>query len=173
MGDAMNPGLLASLDHYSRNTLPVAVTVAFILLGSLPYGAPYIGPVFPALTLMSIYYWSIYRPELIPAWAVFLIGIFQDVLQDTPLGLTALVLLLVHGFVMTQRRVFLGKSFLVVWWGFALVAVGANLVNWLIASFWNSTFLDFAPVFVQLLLSMALYPCLSWMFVKIQRSALG
>ncbi len=165
--------VVSVLDGYSRAAIPVALTLVFVLLGVLPYGVPYIAPVFPAFTLMAVYFWTIYRPDLFPAVAVFAVGIFQDVLNDMPLGLSALVLLLVYGFVISQGRVFLGKSYLVVWSGFAVVAAGASLIGWTVASLRFATFIEPGSFAIQLLLSVALYPCVSWLFVFVQRKFLS
>lgn len=160
---------LAAVDAMARNSIPILLAVAFVLLGVLPYQIPLLGPIFPALALVVVYFWSIFRPELIPAAAVFLIGFFQDVLTGAPLGLSSLVLLVVHGVVVNQRRVFIGKSFWVAWMGFAVVAVGAALGCWVIASIYNGAFMAAGALAIQLLLTVAIYPGFSWGFSMVQK----
>ena len=81
----------------------------------------------PALPLIAVFYWTLYRPDLMPPVAAFVIGLLQDILGGLPLGVSACVLVGVHAAVNTQRRFFIGKSFAVVWLGFALVsACGAR-----------------------------------------------
>lgn len=165
----MNEKVRLYLQCTMRALVPPFVTLVIVLLSQLPYGAPYLPEVTPALSLIAVYYWSIYRPELLPAYAVFLIGLVQDILSGTPLGITALVLLVVHAIVSAQRRVFLGKTFLVEWWGFLLVAGGALAATWLIASLFFVALLPPGPVVVQLLLTVALYPPFMWVLSRIQR----
>ena len=164
----MTTGLLNQVDNFLRGLIPVTLTLFFVILGVLPYGVPFLATIFPALALISVYYWSIHRPELFPATAVFAIGFIQDILSGSPLGLTAFILLLVHGFIVNQRRVFLGKSFLVAWWGFGLVAIGATLVSWLIASLFNEMVMEPLSVFMQLCTTVAVFPAFSWLFAKLQ-----
>ncbi len=168
----MTTGFLNNADNFLRGLIPVALALFFVVLSVLPYGVPFLATIFPALALISVYYWSIHRPELFPATAVFAVGFIQDILSGSPLGLTAFVLLLVHGFIVNQRRVFLGKPFLVAWWGFGLVAIGATLASWLIASMFNEEVMEPFSVFMQLCTTVAVFPAFSWLFARLQRSVM-
>ena len=95
---------------------PPALTLMLVLVGLIPVGLPYVDPVTPAFAVIAVYYWSIYRPEYLPAGVVFVLGLVQDALGGTPLGMSSLVLLAVLGVGVSQRRVFIGKSVLVEWW---------------------------------------------------------
>ena len=59
------------------------------------------------------------RPSL-----AFGLGLLQDLLSGTPLGMTPMIYVLVYWVVLTQRRFFLGTSFAMLWFGFALIAFG-------------------------------------------------
>ena len=54
----------------------------------------------------SLFFWSLYRPDLFGAGAAFAIGLAHDALAGLPLGLTSLVLLLVRHLVVVQQRFF-------------------------------------------------------------------
>ena len=151
-----------------RGLTPFVVTLSLAVLTIIPLRIPDFAPVTPALTVIAVYYWSIYRPDLLPMAAVFGVGLFPDALAGTPLGLTSLVLSLVQYVVIAQRRFFHSKTFLVEWWGFLLVAPGAALVSWLLASLYFGVLVAPQPLGFQLLLSIALYPCLAWLFIRIQ-----
>ena len=165
----MKTGLWRRLVRFSRSLTPLLLTLAVVLASVLPLRIPHFAVVMPLLSMMAVFYWSIYRPELLPAAAVFALGVVQDALGGGPLGLSALVLLLVHGVGVSQRRFFLGKSFAVEWWGFILVASGAALVGWLLASLYYTAWIDPGAVLAQALLTMALYPCFSWLFARSAR----
>ena len=124
--------LLQRLDRFARNLIPFALSLLLVIIGTLPLQIPGYGLVAANLALMSVFYWSVYRPDLLPPWVAFLIGLLQDILVGTPPGLNALVLLLARAMVVSQGRVFRGKSFLVMWWGFAMVALGAQVLVWLL-----------------------------------------
>lgn len=166
--------LLASrLGLALRGMVPLVLTLCLVLLTVVPYNVPGLAVVTPSLAMMAVFYWSIYRPDLLPATAAFLVGLTQDALGGGPLGLTALVLVLVHGVVVSQRRVFVGKSFFVAWWGFAIVAAGAFALSWLLASLWSGALMPGGPVFFQGLLTVVLYPCFGLLFGRVQQRALS
>lgn len=168
----MTPSLLRRLDRSARGAIPLVVTLLLVLLAALPIPLPAFAPVTPALTVICVYYWSIHRPDLLPLVATFLVGLVQDALQGTPLGMSSVVLLGVQGVVVSQRRFFLGKTFLVEWWTFMLVAPGAAILTWVLASLYFTTPLSPRPLGVQLLLTIALYPIANWAFARLRQSLL-
>lgn len=146
-----------------KGLLPALTAVFCVFLGALPYGIPYLAVVMPWLGLMPIYYWSIHAPHYLPLWAAFLVGLWQDALTGGPLGLFALIFLLVRYFVGRQRHIFYKKAFLVGWWGFALVTAMAGLTGWGIASLYYGTALSATPFVVQSLLTIMVYPVIAWL----------
>ena len=164
----MKPDLWQRFDRALRGLTPLTLTLILTFVSVLPLRVPGLAPVTPVVTLMAVYYWSIYRPDLLPFAATFLVGIVQDSLSGAPLGLSSLVLLLVQGVVISQRRFFHGKTFLVEWWGFMLVAPVALLISWLVASLYFGMLVVPRHLGFQLLLTIALYPALTWLFTRAQ-----
>lgn len=160
------------LDALARGLVPFATTIILVMLGALPLHVPGWAAVAPALALMAVYYWSIFRPDLLPAPAVAAVGLFQDILSGAPLGVNTLALLLVHGLVSAQRRFFLGKSFLVMWWGFMMIAAGVAAGTWLLVCALEGALLDPVPLLFRMGLTLALFPCLTWLFIRIQQTFL-
>src|SRR5882757_800049 len=74
--------------------VPTATILILALLSVLPLRFPDYAAVAPLLALAGIYYWTIYRPNLLPPAAVFLCGLVLDLLSGAPLGVAALVFLL-------------------------------------------------------------------------------
>ena len=160
------------LDSIARNLSPLEITLFLVVLSVIQTHIPGFGTIVPALSLMAVYYWSIFRPDLIPAWAVFLVGIFQDILVSTPLGLHAIILLLVRTTVVSRRRFFMENSFLIMWGGFMLVAAGALAIGWEILSLLNLTMINPTSLAFQYLLTFALFPCFTWLFIRVQQAFL-
>ena len=75
-----------------------------------------------------------------------------------------------HGAVGIQRRFFLGKSFAVVWWAFALIATGSAILFWVVTMAYHGTIIDPAPVVFRMLLTVAAYPLLTWLFARTQHA---
>tara|TARA_Y100001960_G_scaffold258891_1_gene278535 strand:- start:2049 stop:2567 length:519 start_codon:yes stop_codon:yes gene_type:complete len=155
-----------------RFLIPAVLTLMSVFVSVLPIGVFGFSEVTPFFALMAVYHWSIYRPELLPAPAVFVLGLLQDGLTGGPLGLFALILIIVCGLASMQRRTFLGKSFQVEWFGFLLVVLGATLVNWLISCVYFMTLVDPRLAVLQGILTLAIYPCIVWIFARIARTAL-
>jgi len=138
----------------------------------VPVAIPGYASVTPNFVLMSVYHWSIYRPEHMPYFAVFLIGLLLDLLTTAPgsvVGLTPLLLLIVRSTVLGQRRFFAGRSFPVVWWSFALVVAFVDALTWLVDSGLNGTLLEPRSIAFQAVLTVACFPPMTLLFARIQR----
>src|ERR1700749_5140385 len=118
------------LRMFGRWGLVLIGLVALVLLRSTPLPIPHLCEVRPFFMLMVIYYWTILRPP--PPLAVFMLGLLLDFLSYYPLGMNALTLVLAQALTSYNRKFLLGQSFLVTWAGFALVAVGAGFLQWLL-----------------------------------------
>ena len=82
------------------------------------------------LLLIAVFYWSVYRPGLMPLWLVFVCGVFLDFLTGVPLGLSAFVLMAVALIVRDQRILLLGQTFATLWFVFALFCAAAAGLKW-------------------------------------------
>lgn len=151
---------------------PAALSLVAVLLAAVPFGLPFFGPVVPGFAVMSVFYWSIFRPELMPGWAAFILGLVQDALTGVPFGATSIILVLVQGICLSQRKVFVGKSFAIGWWGFVLMAGGAATVSWAIASLYALHLYDPRPVVVQFVLTVSIYPAVAWFFGRVEIAVL-
>ncbi len=107
----MNSTVWTRLDGAARSLSPMAFTMLLIMVGMVPLRIPNLAPVMPALGLIAVYFWLVYRPESMPAWVVFLIGLVQDLLGGGALGVGVFVLLVVYAALVGQRRFFARSSF--------------------------------------------------------------
>jgi rod shape-determining protein MreD len=161
------------LDKAGRNLAPFAMTVMLVLIGMIPIPIPSYTPVAPHLTLISVYYWTIHRPDLMRPSVAFLIGLLQDLLIGGPLGVNALVLVVAQWAVLNQRRIFLASTFGLLWIGFALVMAGAVFLQWLAFSLLNASLLAVQPALFQGLLTLAMFPALGWLLIRVHRAFLN
>ena len=162
--------LLNRLHELATNLTPFVVSLVLILVSTIPIQVPAVGAVAPNLGLVAVFYWTVYRPDLMPAIAVLPLGLWQDLLNGEPMGLNGLTLLIVYGVIVFQRTFFRGKSFLVVWWAFGLTAAFAALVFWLAVIGWHLSFVDPTPLVFQVVLTLTVFPFLYWLLSRIQRS---
>ena len=153
--------------------LPVATTVLAMLLSIQPVHIPGYEAVTPAFTLMAAYHWTIYRPDLLPALALFVIGTLQDLLTGGPIGATALLLLLAYATVLTQRRHFVNRPFPFVWAGFTLLSSAAMLFLWALHSLLAAAILDCRGAVFRGVLTVAAFPVASFLLGRTQRALMG
>lgn len=168
----MKPSVWVRMDSWVRHLVPFGVTLAMLLVTAIPTHVPGLAGIVPMLPLMGVYYWAIYRPDLLPAWLAFVIGLLYDIIAGTPLGVNALVLLLVQSVAAGQRRFFLGKSFMVSWWAFGLLAASASGGTWLLVTLLLGRAIDPTPLFFEYLLTMGLFPILTWALARTQMAFL-
>lgn len=166
-------GLIGRAERAVQNCLPVLLTLILILLGAVPLNIAGYDTMMPLWALIAVYYWTIYRPDLMPAWAVFLLGLLQDLLGGGPVGLTALILVLMQSYCLSQRRAFATRSFLIGWLGFMLVAGGAAALAWAISSLYYLTLFRPDSSLAELALTIAVYPPLIWLFTRAEQRLLA
>jgi rod shape-determining protein MreD len=152
--------------------LPTVTILILALLSVLPLRFPDYAAVAPLLALAGLYYWTIYRPELLPPAAVFLCGVVLDLLSGAPLGIAALVFLLTRVVVLPQRRFFVDRLFPFVWGGFTLLAAGVIAFLWLLGSVLSGVVLDMRAATLQWVLTVASFPAVAYLLVRVQRGFL-
>jgi len=157
------------LDAAAREATPAMLTLVLILFDVVPLRLPAFAVITPSFALMSVYYWTLYRAELMPAPVVLALGVFQDIVSGGPLGVGAFVLLMTHGVVLTQRRVLMRRPFAVGWAGFVGVALVAFLLNWLIMAVLHLALFSPLAAGMQYVMTAALYPLLAWMLLLVHR----
>jgi len=168
----MKTDLWLRFDSSARRLAPLMLTLLLVILSQVPMQLPAAMPIAPAFAVISIYFWGLHQPDILPAPVVFAVGLFQDILGGLPIGLNGFLLLVLYGLVVSQRRYFFGKSFGVLWWGFAMVAIVTGVLEWAMMSILSGAFLAIMPVVVEQLTTAALYPVGASVFVLTHRSIL-
>src|SRR5487761_2561629 len=134
------PSLWRRLDAIARASFPLTCTVLLMLL---------------AIAIISVYFWSLFRPPAIPPLAVFLLGLLLDLLGWLPLGTGPFCLLAVLAFCQRWRRGLANQGFLLVWLVFAGFATAAAVVLWGFASLLTLRLMPAGPAAFQALLTAA------------------
>lgn len=142
----------------SRYAIVTVAVLGLFCLSVIPMQAGGIDDIRPPFLLMAIYYWTIFRPRLLSPVAVFLIGLVIDLVTALPLGMTALVFTAVQWVTRTQRKFLIGQSFIVIWWGFLLMAFAAALLHWGLFCLLHFTLMPVQPVLMGALLGVCTFP---------------
>jgi rod shape-determining protein MreD len=141
--------------------LVLLVLTALFVLSAIPLEIAHLGEIRPVFMLMAIYYWTILRPSPWSPIAVFVIGLVLDLLAAYPLGMHALIFVLAQWVTGSQRKFLLGQSFLVIWAGFALIALGAGALQWVLFILFNLTLFSARLMLISTVLSVFLFPLLA------------
>ncbi|MBK8175950.1 MAG: rod shape-determining protein MreD [Rhodospirillales bacterium] len=168
----MKASFLRRADTVSRHLVPCALTFAMLFVGLVPLHLPSFQAVAPSLPLIAVFYWTLYRPDLMPVLAVFLIGLLQDILGGLPIGVSSVTFVCVHAAVTSQRRFFIGKSFSIIWLGFTVVAVGALALSWLLSCAYYGASVSLHAVAFQVLITVGCFPVVCWLLLRCQLSLL-
>ena len=67
----MKPTFWQRLDALARYLSPFAVASLLLLDGSVPIRLPHLAEIGPNFALISVYYWAVHRPTVLPPFAVF------------------------------------------------------------------------------------------------------
>ena len=160
-------------DNVVARLLPVATTATAAALSLEPMHIPGYAALAPDFTLMVVYHWTIYRPDLLPALSIFLIGVTYDLLTGGPPGASALLLLLARAVVLRHRRWFSDRTFLSVWSGFILLTAAAMLGLWILHSLLEAEMSEFQTGIFRGLLTMSLFPVVSFLLGRTQQTVMG
>lgn len=161
------------LEQTMRQILPFVITVLLALLAAVPWPLPQLNAVTPPLALISVYYWSIHRPDLFGGISAFLIGLMVDALTGMPFGVHAFCFVGIHALCQRQRHLFVNHSFFILWFGFVIAIAAVALVQWLMVSVLGGQLLPIGAVLVQSLLAVLLFPLPTVMLIALQRHALS
>jgi len=163
------PSIWRQLDAASRYAWPAACLVFGLFIIGLPLGLPGQAVLRPAYAMACVYFWSLYRPSSLPAPVVALTGLLLDLLGISPLGLWAVLLLVLQGATLASRRHLIPQFFLLNWLVFTAFAATASAAAWAAQSILTLSILPLFPLAAQLLAAAGLYPALAALFIRAHR----
>jgi rod shape-determining protein MreD len=157
------------LDMASRHAWPAAFMLFGMLLIGLPLGLPGLAAMRPAYVMGSVFFWCLYRPASLPAPVVAGTGLLLDLLGMTPLGLWAVLLLVLQGSTLAARRRLIPQSFLLTWLVFFGFAAVISVASWGLQSGLELRMLPLAPTAAQIAVAVVIYPALAGLFIRAHR----
>lgn len=114
----------------------------------------------PNLLLMSIFYFSIFtqtRPSLV---FLILLGLFDDLLSNSLVGLTPLIYVLTSLFASSNQKALSEQRFSIVWASLALVVIVMSFLEALMLSVYYGLALFNTETVIVVSLSCLIYPSL-------------
>jgi len=155
--------------YWMRAALPLSSALVVVLGANLPVSFGFSLPVAPLFGLMVVYYWSMRRPDLMRAPAIFMIGFLQDALSGAPLGLSSMAMLAAITFVGASYQALSNFRFGFYLVGFFFAALINGIVATVIAMLFNQAFFSLVPVAEQILVSTLIYPLIGMVLAVLAR----
>ena len=125
----MNKELKENFKLSLQRLLPFFLSLFFIFINYIPSNVSFSTFIRPEIGLICIFYWVLYRPDLFNMFMVFILGLVNDIISSTPLGIDTVTYLTVYVIVSNMIAFFYNKPFIVVWYGFAFVFIIAEYMN--------------------------------------------
>src|SRR5258706_2441650 len=143
--------------RFLSSALPVVLTLLLVMLANMPVS--FTGGVLPApvLALAAVYFWVLVRPDLMPPFAVLMIGLMEDLLSGGPPGLWAAGFLAAYALTDRQRETFAGLAGAGTLPGFAGAVPLAGATAYVVATMIYLRFAPFPPLLLERLNTAALY----------------
>jgi rod shape-determining protein MreD len=127
----------------------------------------------PMLSLMPIYFWCLVRPDLMPPFVAFTLGLMEDFFSGGPPGVWALSFVATYALVDRERDAFAGLSGIAAILGFAAAMLAASICAWLVAAFVYGRLPPLAPLSVQFAMSVLFYIPVAMLLGLIHRRIVG
>jgi len=163
------PSLWRQLDALSRLAFPIGFLVFGLFVIGMPFGVPGQAELRPVFAMACVFFWSLYRPSSLPAPLVVCAGLLLDLLGLSPLGLWAVLLLVLHGATLAARRRLIPQSFYMTWTVFCCFAAALCALAWAVQSILTLCVLPALPLGVELLFAVGLYPALAAFLIRAHR----
>jgi len=138
--------------------IPLFLTILFTFISVLPFLPHELSNIAPLLGIITIIFWIVNKPDLMPWSSVLIIGIIYDVLSGLTLGISCFSLLLVRYIIIKSLFKFDGSSNL-----YTFIYTILGLFIWLVIivifrSLIQLQFFNYIDVFYQYLLSISISP---------------
>ncbi len=147
-----------------RGAAPCFFSIIIVIIGAVNLQISGISSFIPLFAAMSVFYWSMYWPRLMPKWFVFLLGFFQDFLYGTPPGITSVLLLSLWGVVVLQRELMSKQPFIILWLMYIVTISIYAIMQFIAYSIYYTDIMYYDAGIMQLLLSIAIYPIIHIFF---------
>jgi rod shape-determining protein MreD len=131
------------------------LSVAFATVVRFPGGLQLPEPIFPLLLAFA---WPLIRPSMIGPATLLALGLFEDLLLGTPLGLWALTFLGVYGVIMATRHLIVGQASHVLFGWWLGVVVSAYMAAYLVICMIDGGAPSLIDAAMQLGVTLALFP---------------
>ncbi|MFP4313348.1 MAG: rod shape-determining protein MreD [Alphaproteobacteria bacterium] len=141
-----------------RFALVYSLVILLWVMDVISLGVPEFQTLKPSFFLVALFYWSIYRPTLLPSWLVFLAGLVLDLITGLPVGLNAFLFVIIQRILIDQRLTFTGQPFTTVFFGYLIVSSLYYAIQWGIFGLVQQGFIDIHFVAGRIIMANIFFP---------------
>jgi rod shape-determining protein MreD len=123
------------MNRFFAAIVPFLCALLGVIVANLPVS--FLGGQVPAplFALMPVYFWCLMRPDLMPPFAAFTIGVMEDFFSGSPPGVWTLSFVVTYALVDRERDAFAGLAGFGAIVGFGAATMVAGAVAYLVAAF--------------------------------------
>lgn len=154
----MNESEIQALKHTALTHSVKLLALLGLLITFVPLKLTGIHQIMPSLEILILFYWAIYRPNLLPIWFLFILGIIADSVMGTPLGASALTYIILYSILKKYRRLLGVETFMIIWGMCMAIMLPTILAKWFFISLFMGRFELSEALIFQWLLTIITYP---------------
>jgi rod shape-determining protein MreD len=144
--------------------IPLAITLILIGLFYSIANVTDSALVIPAITAASVFYWRLFAPEMMNLAQIFLLGLIEDSVSNSPLGMHAALYIVMAHFIQRYDAWFSKAKFSFIWLAFAMLLCFVSLMNWLAMVALSGTLLPASDLIYQTVIATLFYPAAHALF---------
>lgn len=153
-----------------RVLLAHGVVLFLVLVLMANWVLPYFSVLKPQIVLIAVFYWTLYRPTLMPPWLIFVFGLMLDCMNPVmPLGLHGFTYLLIAGLLKPRRRMLMGQPFMMVWVAFIVVMMTDIVIKCLALWLFSPYQIQAGVIVLNGITTILLFPVLLMVMVSVHR----
>ncbi len=164
----MKENFIDILTQYLKQMIPFFLTALLVIINFMFIHISWLRFFKPNLALCCLYFWVLYRPDLLGISAVIILGFMTDVLSGEPLGMNICVLTFSYILTSFIRQHINTQTFLNSWIYFLLISFCVYLFKWMLFSFYYKSFLSVFYTFISYFSTVLLYPLITKLNIFIQ-----
>lgn len=154
--------------------VPALLTLFVTLCTFVPLHVLGSGEMTPLFALVCVFYWSVYSPQALPYSFLFVLGLLQDALSGTPLGMSSFINLGLSYLLHSQRRLMGKAHFGAVWLSAGALLAMATMTEWSIMCLVSGKTYDVSVPLLRWTVTCTTYPLmhllLTQLYKRIRRS---
>jgi len=149
------------LEDIARYTLIYTVLSIFFIADVIAIPNPFDWIMGIPFVIIAIYYWSIHRPTIMPAFLAFAAGLMIDILSGAPFGLNAMLFVLLQWAISDQRAFLSAQNFAMIWLVFAIVFSVILMVQWFVTGLLNFNWVSIMQAAPQMMTALLTFPIIT------------